>query len=85
MPFERMEDVNKGVVHFPPDYWSSVSSTVTSLIKGMLIIQPTKRFGVSDVLSHPWLKVVMPPPFLSIMQLMDLQNFTPILGLVICA
>jgi serine/threonine protein kinase len=35
-----------------------VSSEVNDLIKGMLQVNPKKRFGVDDILNHPWLNKV---------------------------
>lgn len=68
MPFKRIEDVKRGIVPFSDHNWRSVSSTVTSLIKGMLRTEPTQRLGITEVLSHSWLKVgllqeLSPPVF----------------------
>jgi serine/threonine protein kinase len=49
-----------------------LSNEAVNLIDGMLSLNPTKRFTVSDVLSHAWLKA--PPP----MAILDDQENLPV-------
>jgi hypothetical protein len=55
-PFERMDNVIREV-KFSQHCWTSTSSTVTGLIKGMLKRDPKERIDLNIILTHPWLKV----------------------------
>jgi len=55
-PFE-IRDSFKRDVKFPQRCWTSVTSTVTDLIKSMLKHHPKERIDLNMILSHPWLKV----------------------------
>ena len=51
---ELENTITKGV--FKP--LEDVSSEANDLIKGMLQVNPKKRFGIDDILNHPWLAKV---------------------------
>jgi serine/threonine protein kinase len=55
-PFGIRDNVKRDV-KFPQPCWSSISSTVTDLIKSMLKHHPKERTDLNMILSHPWLKV----------------------------
>jgi serine/threonine protein kinase len=56
LPFERPDNVTRDV-KFPQRCWTSISYTVTDLIKDMLKHHPQERIDLNVILSHPWLKV----------------------------
>lgn len=46
-----------GDFSFPNDEWSDVSLEAKDLISHLLVKEPSKRYSVDMVLSHPWLKM----------------------------
>jgi len=55
-PEVRRENVRSDV-KFPQRCWTSISGSVTDLIKGMLKHNPKERTELRNILSDPWLKV----------------------------
>jgi serine/threonine protein kinase len=55
-PFEIRDKVKRDV-KFPQQCWTSITSTVTDLIRRMLKYDPKERIDLNMILSHPWLKV----------------------------
>jgi len=45
----------KGDYTFHPDYWSGVSDDAKDLIRGLLVVDHTKRLTVEQAIAHPWL------------------------------
>jgi len=56
LPFEKEKDVERGV-EFLQRCWTSVTNSVTDLIKSMLKKNPKERTDLNMILTHPWLKV----------------------------
>ncbi|PSC73989.1 CAMK CAMK1 kinase [Micractinium conductrix] len=50
------EKIRKGRFDFNDEVWSAVSADAKDLIRNLLMVDPTKRLTVPQVLSHPWLK-----------------------------
>lgn len=46
-----------GDFSFPDEEWSDVSFEAKDLISHLLVKEPSKRYSVDSVLSHPWLKI----------------------------
>ena len=59
-PFKanKIEDLKEIILKGVFEPIEEVSKEANDLIKGMLELNPTKRFTVEDVLKHPWLKNV---------------------------
>ncbi|CAD8087970.1 unnamed protein product [Paramecium sonneborni] len=47
--------IKTGQFSFPSPYWDSISNEAKDLIKGLLTVDPTKRYGTEKILKHPWL------------------------------
>jgi len=41
---------------FPERHWRHVSSQAKSLVEGLLVVDPTKRYTPQQVLDHPWIR-----------------------------
>ena len=41
---------------FHPEYWSEISNEAKDLIRGLLVVDQTKRLTVDQALAHPWFK-----------------------------
>jgi len=54
-PFDIRDKVKRDV-KFPQSCWTSITSSVTDLIKNMLKHHPKERIDLDTILSHPWLK-----------------------------
>jgi len=54
-PFDIRDKVKRDV-KFPQQCWTSITSTVTDLIRRMLKYDPKERIDLNMILSHPWLK-----------------------------
>ena len=52
LPFE-----GKDKLEFSQPCWTSITSSSTDIIKGMLQHHPKERIDLDTILSHPWLKV----------------------------
>jgi len=47
--------IKKAKYKFDPEFWSDVSDSAKDLIRGLLVVDPSVRFTVDDVLNHPWI------------------------------
>ncbi|GMM30033.1 serine/threonine protein kinase [Martiniozyma asiatica (nom. inval.)] len=52
------EKIKKGNVDYP----SSLSSEVTSLLKRMLVVNPSYRATIKEIINHPWMNRGYPAP-----------------------
>lgn len=50
------EQIQTGDYSFPDIYWKDISFEAIDLIKGLLTVDPKKRFTVAEALNHPWIK-----------------------------
>ncbi len=48
--------IMEGKVEFHHDYWSHVSDAAKNLIKGLLEVNPSKRFTAEQALNHRWIQ-----------------------------
>ncbi|XP_044728383.1 ovarian-specific serine/threonine-protein kinase Lok [Chrysoperla carnea] len=48
------EQITKGIYTFPYSCFKNVSNTAIDLIKKILVVDPTKRLTVEEILKHPW-------------------------------
>lgn len=51
--FDRIRQCN---YRFDSPYWDSISSEAKDLISKLLLLDPTKRLTIEQVLAHPWMK-----------------------------
>jgi len=47
--------IKKGAFEFPDPYWTDISDSAKSLVRGLLTVDPSKRMEAKDVLAHPWI------------------------------
>ena len=59
-PFKanKIEDLKEIILKGQFEKIEEVSNEANDLIKGMLELNPNKRFTIEDILKHPWLKNV---------------------------
>mmetsp|Transcript_8066 Transcript_8066/g.20760 ORF Transcript_8066/g.20760 Transcript_8066/m.20760 type:complete len:577 (+) Transcript_8066:94-1824(+) len=43
-----------GALQFPPKHWASISAEAVDLIRGLLVVDPSKRLTALEALQHPW-------------------------------
>lgn len=41
---------------FPEKHWRQISHQAKSLVEGLLVVDPTKRYTPKQVLAHPWIQ-----------------------------
>lgn len=51
---ELYKQIKSGHFEFIDPYWTDISQAAKDLIKGLLTVNPKKRFTPDQVLSHPW-------------------------------
>jgi calcium-dependent protein kinase len=65
------EDIRRGRYSFKSEHWANVSQTAKDFVKGLLVVDPSKRLTSSTALDHAWLKasfeVVTPSTDLAIL------------------
>lgn len=49
------KQIKKGSYTFPDPYWSEISNDAKDLVRGLLNVEPKKRFTPDNVLNHPWI------------------------------
>lgn len=49
--------IQKGTFTFTPPYWDGVSDCVKTLIRQMLVVDPTRRISAAQAQAHEWLSV----------------------------
>jgi calcium/calmodulin-dependent protein kinase I len=47
--------IKAGDYSFPDPYWSDISPEAKDLVRGLLTVDPTKRYTSEKVLQHPWI------------------------------
>lgn len=52
--------IKSGKYDFDEQYWSMISDSAKDLIRGCLIVDPTKRFTIQQVQAHPWMSAELP-------------------------
>jgi len=59
------KQIKKGEYDFPDPYWTDISDSAKELVRGLLTVDPKKRFTAKDVLGHPWIagKTAVTKPF----------------------
>eukprot|EP01137_Pigoraptor_chileana_P020133 Opistho-2@82104 len=50
------EQIIRGMYHFDPSLWRSVSPLAVDLIRRLLVLDPRKRATVDDALAHEWIR-----------------------------
>ncbi|OZJ06237.1 hypothetical protein BZG36_00835 [Bifiguratus adelaidae] len=50
------ESILSGEYQFDEEYWSDVSKEAKDFIRGLLILDPSKRMPAQGALQHPWIK-----------------------------
>ncbi|KAK2949020.1 putative Calcium/calmodulin-dependent protein kinase type 1 [Blattamonas nauphoetae] len=59
------DKIKTGKFRFPSPYWDGVSNAAKDLISHLLVVDPAKRYTVTQALSHPWFSVALPTHKLS--------------------
>lgn len=54
------EKIKAGKFQFDEPYWSNVSEMAKDLIRKLLVVDPTKRLSIEEVLAHEWIKGELP-------------------------
>jgi len=49
------KQIKKGEYDMPDPYWTDISDSAKSLVRGLLTVDPKKRLTGKQVLSHPWI------------------------------
>lgn len=49
------KQIKKGEYDFPDPYWTDISDSAKSLVRGLLTVDPRKRLTGKQVLEHPWI------------------------------
>lgn len=52
---ELFEIIKSGKFTFLDPYWTDISSEAKDLVRGLLTVDPKKRYTCEQVLSHPWI------------------------------
>ncbi|ESN92474.1 hypothetical protein HELRODRAFT_194199 [Helobdella robusta] len=52
---EHFEEIKRGRYDMSGPEWSSISEGAKDLIRGLLVVDPTKRLTAQQVLAHPWI------------------------------
>ena len=47
--------IKAGAYDFPSDEWDHVSDEAKDLIEKMLVVNPSERMDISDIMKHPWM------------------------------
>ncbi|CAO3616086.1 unnamed protein product [Mucor hiemalis] len=50
--------IMEGLFSFPQPSWKNISEEAQDLIKHMMVLDPTKRYTITDVIAHPWMKTI---------------------------
>ncbi|KAI8342488.1 kinase-like domain-containing protein [Chlamydoabsidia padenii] len=59
------QKVARGQFSFLSPWWDPISDEAKDLVQGLLCVDPRKRYTVRQVLQHPWITGINPPPPLS--------------------
>ena len=52
---QLFEEIKNGEFEFPSPYWDDISDMAKELIKNILVVEPSKRLDIEDILAHPWI------------------------------
>ena len=55
-PAKETAKIKAGDYSYPDEQWAVVSSEAKAFIDRMLVVDPTKRATIDELLKHPWLK-----------------------------
>ena len=58
--------IRSGQYEFPKPEWENISKDAKSLIQGMLITDPSKRFTIDEVIKNKWIAVCIHIPIIKI-------------------
>lgn len=58
--------IRTGQYDFPNPEWQNVSEQAKELIRGMLNVDPGRRLTIDDVMTNPWISVIMAKIFYGI-------------------
>lgn len=50
------DKIKKGVYDFPSPSWDNISPEAISIIKALLVVDPSKRMNPDELLKHPWVQ-----------------------------
>lgn len=54
----RMPGMKITTVHFPPEMWNKLTHEAQDAVEKMLTVDDTKRIAASELLRHPWMRVI---------------------------
>eukprot|EP00128_Syssomonas_multiformis_P012683 Colp12_sorted_trinity150504_noHs@10962 len=54
--YPLFEQITKGIFTFPKDPWALIDENAKDLVNKLLVVDPTQRLSIKQVLSHPWMK-----------------------------
>lgn len=49
------EEIKKGEFDFPSPYWDDISEPAKELIQKLLMVKPSERMTIEEILVHPWI------------------------------
>lgn len=49
------EEIKKGEYEYPSPYWDDISDIAKDLIGKLLVVDPSARMTIDDILNHPWI------------------------------
>jgi serine/threonine protein kinase len=52
---DLIRQIRKAEYTFPSPYWDEVSEAARSLVVGLLVVDPARRFTAHECLAHPWI------------------------------
>ncbi|KNC53945.1 CAMK/CAMK1 protein kinase [Thecamonas trahens ATCC 50062] len=52
---ELFELIKRGMYEFPTPYWDNISEGAKDLVSRLLVVDPSKRISLEDIITHPWL------------------------------
>ncbi|EGF78275.1 hypothetical protein BATDEDRAFT_17461 [Batrachochytrium dendrobatidis JAM81] len=59
---EEMENILNARFRFDDEYWSDISDNAKNFIRGLLIVDSSRRFTARQALAHPWLSTAAKVP-----------------------
>lgn len=48
------DKIKKGIFDFPSPAWDKISPEAISIVKSLLVVDPSKRMTPDELLKHPW-------------------------------
>jgi len=62
---DLFEQIKQGRYEFPSPWWDSISDEAKDLVRSLLVVDPSKRFTVDELLAHQWITHEQPTIHLS--------------------